>query len=200
MHFATTSLTTRDPVVTSHNLSRPGGYNSAPTAAKRRHTDPPNNHDNGTAHAQHNQPRPRRQPLPATSKRHKTRSHTRTEQTKDNLHEAVSSSTAYPDAIPVPQQHLMPQERELARLQLNNHILMWQRKHGPKDQHPNPTVDRQPNDAATVNHDNRATSEKPSPPRPPPTHTTTSAASSPLVIQSRTPSPTSPAYDRNSPP
>ena len=38
---ATTSLTTRDPVVTCHNLSRPGGYNSEPTAAKRRHTDPP---------------------------------------------------------------------------------------------------------------------------------------------------------------
>ena len=148
---ATTFLTARDPIVTSHSLSRPGGYNSAPTAAKRRHTDPPNNCDNGTAQKQHHQPLPHQQPRPATSKRHRTRSHTRTEQTKGNLDDAVSSSTEYPEAIPLPQ-HLLPQERELARLQLHNHILMWQRKHGHQDQHPNPTVDRQPSDAAPANH------------------------------------------------
>ncbi len=125
---ATTSLTTRDPIVTSHSLSRPGGYNSAPTAAKRRHTDHPNDCDNGTAQAPHHQPLPRQQPRSATSKRHRTRAHTKTEQTKGNLGDAVSS-TEHPEAIPSPQ-HLMPQERELARLQLHNHILMWQRKHG----------------------------------------------------------------------
>jgi hypothetical protein len=76
---------------------------------------------------------------------------------------------------------------------------MWQRKHGPKDQHPNPTADRQPRDAAPANHTKRATSDRTSPPHLPQTHTTTSADSSPLVIQSRVPSPTSPAYDRNSP-
>jgi hypothetical protein len=96
----------------------------------------------------------------------------------------------------------MPQERELARLQLHNHILLWQRKNGhqdtlTQDQHPNPTVDRQPRDAAPANHAKRTTSDRTSPPHLPQTHT---ADSSPLVTQSRTPSPTSPAYDRNPPP
>ena len=36
--------TAKDPIVTSHSLSRPGGYKSAPIAAKRRHTDPPPPH------------------------------------------------------------------------------------------------------------------------------------------------------------
>ena len=63
---ATTAPTARDPIVTSHSLSRPGGYNSAPTTAKRRHTDPPNNCDNGTTQAQHHQPRSHQQPRPAT--------------------------------------------------------------------------------------------------------------------------------------
>ena len=103
-------------------------------------------------------------------------------------------------------QHLMPQERELACIQLHNRILMWHRKNGhqdtlTQDQHHNPTVDRQPRDVALANYAKRTTSDRTrSPPHLPQTHTTTSADSSPLVIQSRTPSPTSPAYDRNSPP
>ena len=129
--------TTRDPIMTSHSLSRPGGYNSAPIAAKRRHTDP---RDNGKTPAQHHQPSSHQQPRHAVSERQRTRSHTKTEQTQGKLDDAASSSTQnqshtrprYPDASLLPQ-HLMPQERELTRIQLHNRILIWHRKNGHQD-------------------------------------------------------------------
>jgi hypothetical protein len=96
----------------------------------------------------------------------------------------------------------MPQDRELARIELRNRILMWHRKNGHRDtftqdQHQNPTVDRQSRDAAPANYAKRKTFDRTSPPHLHRTHTMTSAESSPIVIPSRT-SPTSPANDRNS--
>ena len=65
------------PSATSSNPSRLGGYNSATTATKRRHTDPaPDNNNHNSA--QQSETTTRRTRKQAPTKRHRTRSHTKT--------------------------------------------------------------------------------------------------------------------------
>jgi hypothetical protein len=188
---ATTAPTTRETIVTSHSLSRPGGYNPATIAAKRSHTDP-RNCETDRISTKHHGPRP----------------HTRTERTRDRKERSDSSDQAQ-SRPRIPQdgtltQHLTPQKRELARTQLNNHILTWYRKNGHhdnrrEDPHPPPAVAQPSPDAAPPTCATITSSNRTSPPHFTQIQPSTSSDSSPIIIQSRTPSPTFPAYEPNSP-
>ena len=130
-HTATTSSTSTAhkapvPNASSSNTSSLGGYSSATTAAKRSHTDTTledNDHNpakSGTV--------ARRKRKPTPSKRHRTRSNTKTGQPQDSPEPNFPSlpignnPPSRPSLEIEPFQHLTPQEVELARTQLQARI------------------------------------------------------------------------------
>jgi hypothetical protein len=87
----------------------------------------------------------------------------------------------------------MPLEVELARTQLQERIQDWYRRNGQKGTHAQLQLPRR-----TTNQQQSSDSE-PTIPTPRRTAHYIPGESSPIIIDSRTPTPTSPAYNRNSP-
>ena len=92
-----------------------------------------------------------------------------------------------------PSQYLTPQEVELARTQLQDRIQKWYRRSGQNGTHAQPQLPRR------TTTDQQPCDSEPSIPTPRKTAHYLPGENSPIIIDSRTPTPTSPAYNRNSP-
>ena len=186
------------PIATSHHPSSLGGYTSATIATKRRHTDPAQD-DNNSSPTDQPKTTARRKSKSAPTKRHRTRCHTKNAPAKASPEHPfppipIDNPPHYPTYLDSSApQHLTPQEVELARAQLQNRIQLWHRKNGNNRTHPQPqphhrtTTDQPPMDSKTAN------------PAPRTKKHYLPGESSPIIIESRTTTPTSPAYDHNSP-